>query len=270
VARSGLQPDDVAAAHARGRAAFPALDLDQATFAAHAARVAAGASVSALAAEDLFLASACLAGVPGAAAAFAARYGATIRGAIARIVRGADAADVEQRFIDTMLVAPQGSSGKLGAYGGRAALGRWLSVAAQRAALGWVRSHRAESNAREGAAAERELVGGSVGVETGYLKERYRATFEEVFKEALARRPERERMLLRLHLVNGVRVDQIGKMFQVSQPTASRWLAAAREAVLDDVKATLGSRLGIGSDELAALAGLVASRLDLSLSHVLG
>jgi RNA polymerase sigma-70 factor (ECF subfamily) len=270
VARAGLQHDDVAAAHARGRAAFPALNLDQGTFAAHLARVADGEAVATLAVEDLYLASACLAGVPGAAAAFAASHGTTIRGAIARIVRGADAADVERKFVDAMLFATDGSPGKLGAYGGRAPLGRWLSVSAQRAALGWVRSRRAESEARRAAAAESEVAGGPVGIETGYLKERYRAAFEEALKEALARRPERERMLLRLHLVNGVRVDQIGKMFQVSQPTASRWLAAARAAVLDDVKSTLGSRLGVGADELASLAGLVASRLDLSLSQVLG
>ena len=81
--------------------------------------------------------------------------------------------------------------------------------------------------------------------------------------------PSASGCLLRLHLVNGVTVDKIGKMFNVSQATASRWLAAAREIVLDDVQATLGERLGATPDELASLAGLVASRLDLSLSLLL-
>ena len=108
-----------------------------------------------------------------------------------------------------------------------------------------------------------------LGPETALLKERYRTAFEDALREALARVPERERVLLRLHLVNGVTVDKIGKMFDVSQATASRWLAAARKTVLDDVKATLGERLGATPDELASLAGLVASRLDLSLSLLL-
>jgi hypothetical protein len=66
-----------------------------------------------------------------------------------------------------------------------------------------------------------------------------------------------------------VSVEKIGKMFAVSQPTASRWLAAAREALLADIKTTLGARLGASSEELASLAGMVASRLDLSLSMIL-
>jgi hypothetical protein len=58
-------------------------------------------------------------------------------------------------------------------------------------------------------------------------------------------------------------------MFSVSQPTVSRWLAAAREKLLDDIKRALGARLGTSSAELASLAGMVASRLDLSLSALL-
>jgi RNA polymerase sigma-70 factor len=74
---------------------------------------------------------------------------------------------------------------------------------------------------------------------------------------------------LRLHLVNGVSAEKIGKMFSVSQPTISRWLAAAREKLLEDIKRDLGARLGTSSTELASLAGMVASRLDLSLSALL-
>jgi hypothetical protein len=39
----------------------------------------------------------------------------------------------------------------------------------------------------------------------------------------------------------------------------SRWLAAAREALLADVKATLAALLGTASDEIASLADLVAA-----------
>ena len=76
-------------------------------------------------------------------------------------------------------------------------------------------------------------------------------------------------MLLRLYLVNGLSVESIGKMYGVSQPTASRWLARARATLLEDVKGALGVRLGVSSQELASLAGLVASGLDLSLSELL-
>ena len=108
-----------------------------------------------------------------------------------------------------------------------------------------------------------------LGPETAYAKERYRTAFEDALKQALARMPDRERVLLRLHLVSGVTVDKIGKMFDVSQATASLWLAAARASVLEDVQSTLSQRLGATPEELASLAGMVASRLDLSLSLLL-
>ena len=238
---------DIAAATARGPRRVPrsAPSISDA-FAAHLTRAwrrdhanAAG-TLAALAIEDLYLACACLAQAPGAAAAFAARHGATIRGAIARIVRGADAAEVEQQFIDALLVGSATSPAKLDSYAGRAPLDRWVGVAAQRAALD-VAAQQPGGDTRARRARPRSRPPARLGLETGYLKERYRSAFEDALKHALARLPERERVLLRLHLVNGVSVDKIGKMFDVSQATASRWLAAARETVLDDIKATLAS-----------------------------
>ena len=263
----------LAAACARGHAAFGTLVLDDQTFAKHLARTiklggATPSSISTLAIEDLFLACACLAGVEGAAAAFSARHGATIRGTIARIVRGADNGEVEQQLVASLLVGSVAGPARIGSYAGKAPLDRWLGVAAQRAALMWLRENRTEARARDGAAAE-PAAGGDTHPEMAFLKDRYRGDFEQALKDSLARLPERERTLLRLHLVNGVSVEKIGQMFAVSQPTASRWLAAARETMLGDIKSTLGNRLGASSQELASLAGMVASRLDLSLSMLL-
>jgi RNA polymerase sigma-70 factor (ECF subfamily) len=264
----------LAAACARGHAAFGTLALDDQTFARHLARTikslagATPSSLSTLAIEDLFLACACLTGTEGAAAAFSVRHGATIRGTIARIVRGADNGEVEQQLVAGLLVGSAAGPARIGSYAGRAPLDRWLGVAAQRAALMWLRENRTEARARDGAAAE-PAAGGDTHPEMAFLKDRYRGDFEQALKESLARLPERERTLLRLHLVNGVSVEKIGQMFAVSQPTASRWLAAARETLLGDIKSTLGNRLGASSQELASLAGMVASRLDLSLSMLL-
>ena len=264
---------ELAAACARGRSAFGQIALDDRAFARHLARAikinaADPSSISALAVEDLYLTCACLAGSEGAVAAFNARHGATVRGAIARIVRGTDAGEIEQQLLNDLLVGSAASGPRIGSYAGKAPLDRWLGVSAQRAALMWLRENKTEARARDGAAAE-PGASGNTHPEMAFLKERYRSDFERALKEALERLPERERTLLRLHIVNGVSVEKIGKMFAVSQPTASRWLAAARVALLDDIKATLGNRLGASSGELASLAGMVASRLDLSLSMLL-
>jgi len=264
------------AACARGRAAFPQLGLDEAAFAAYLGRVGRLGetdvrALDSLPVEDLYLACACLAGAAGAAALFEARYGATIRGAITRIVGAADMDEAHQQLLQSLLVGGSGSAPsapKIGSYAGKAPLERWLGVSARRAALMWLRENRSERNAREAAGAE-PAVGAHTHPETAYMKEKYRRAFEEALAQALERLPEQERALLRLHLVNGVSLEKIGTMFSVSQPTASRWLAAARTKLLDDVKQTLAPRLGTSSAELASLAGMVASRIDLSLSTLL-
>jgi RNA polymerase sigma-70 factor (ECF subfamily) len=270
MAASSLPEEAMRAAVIRARAAIPDIVLDEEAFARHLTSIAGGSSsaeVSALAIEDLYLACACVAGAPGSVAAFTARHGEGVRNAIARVVRGADAAEIEQRILEDLLVGATDGPPKLASYAGRAPLERWLGVAAHRAALMWLRENRAEGRAREGAASQ--PAAGDAQPEVGLLKERYRGEFAQALKQALSRAPDRDRVLLRLHFVNALTLEAIGKMYGVSQPTASRWLAAAREGLLDEIKATLTERLGASSGELASLAALVASRLDLSLSLLL-
>ena len=65
-------------------------------------------------------------------------------------------------------------------------------------------------------------------------RERYRADFEQALQAALERMPARDRALLRLHLIGGMTVENVGRMFGIAQPTASRQLAKARTALLKD------------------------------------
>jgi RNA polymerase sigma-70 factor, ECF subfamily len=256
------------AAWERGRAGNPTLALDQATFAAHLAKLAGGdaAIIDGLALEDVFLVCACLAGLQGAIEELHRRHGEHIRSALAGYVSASDAAELQQQLMNSLVVGAPGSPPKLASYGGRAPLERWLRVTSQRAALMWMRSGKAEARARQGAAAEPRS---TTHPEVAYMKDRYREAFEHALEQALGRVSERDRALLRLHVVSGLSVERVGKMFGVSQPTASRWLAQAREALLADVKATLQAQFGAESQEIASLAGLVASRLDLSLSQLL-
>lgn len=270
---AGLEAE-LSAACETGRTGLRAIGLavDDETFSRHLGRVVArnkgpAASIAGLAIADLYLACTCQLRLPGAARELRARHGATIRLAIARIVPGADGAEIEQQLLDSLLVGSTTSAPKIGTYGGQAPLDRWLQVSAQRAALMWLRADQAEGRARRGAAAEPQL--DRPHPEMAYLKARYRDDFEQALKGALGRVGERERVLLRLHLVKGLSAENIGKMYGVSQPTAWRWLARAREALLDDVKTELGERLGVSQGEMASLAVLVASGLDLSLSQLL-
>ena len=264
---------ELATACARGRAAFAHVALDDRTFVKHLARVLekdgqAGATVSSLALEDLYLACACVEGCAEAMATFAARYSGTIRDSIGRIISGAESEDVREQLIQALLVGSASGPPKIGTYSGRAALERWIGVAARRAALMWLRENQAEVRARRASAAE-PVATNAASVESEYIKERYRGEFEQALSEALERLPERQRVLLRLYMVNGVTVERMATMFNVGKATISRWLAAARGTLLDDIKEALRKRLGTSSDELASLARMVASRLEVTLPVVL-
>ena len=235
----------LADACARGRAAFPALAYDDATFVADLGRVVQTSdpnAVAVLAIEDLFLIGACLAHVPGAFKTFRGRYRETIRSAVGRLVPAGEVDELEQYLLDQMLMGSVTAAPKIRGFAGRAPLDRWIAVAAHRAALIWLREHKTEARARSRAARE-PSPGGDAYPEAAFLKDRYRDDFQQAMADALKRLPEHERVVLRLHFLNGVSLEA-GKMFGVSQPTVSRWLAAAREALRDDIKRTLGARLG--------------------------
>jgi len=264
---------ELATACARGRAAFAQVALDDRTFVRYLARLLekdgqAGAAVSSLALEDLYLACACVEGCGEAVAAFAARYRDTIRDSIGRIISGAESEDVREQLIQGLLLGSPAGPPKIGTYSGRAALERWVGVAARRAALMRLRQNQAEMRVRRASAAD-PVARNNVSLETSYIKERYRGEFEQALSEALTRLPERQQVLLRLYMVNGVTVERIGTMFKVGKATVSRWMAAARSTLLDDIKETLRNRLGTSSDELASLARMVASRLEVTLPSVL-
>ena len=264
---------ELAVACARGRAAFAQIALDDRRFVRHLARVVKRESrdagvLSALAIEDLYLACACLEGDAAAAATFRARYRPAIHEAVSGIVSPADAEDVREQFVQDLFVGTESGGPKIASYSGKASLVRWVGVAARRAALMWLRKNQAEGRVRRAVAVE-TAAKDDPSAESAYIKERYRGEFERALTEALRRLPERDRVVLRLSLVNGVSADKIGTMFKVSQSTVSRWLSAARSTLLDDVKETLRRRLDASSDELASLARMVASRLDLTLPSFL-
>ena len=264
-------PADILAACARGREAFAEIPLDDETFARHLARavirMSDGIALSALIAEDLYLACACLVGAHGAANALITLHGAVIRRAIARTAPKPNAEEIEQGLLADLLVGSTGRPPEIGTYAGRAPLARWLEVVAQRSALLWLRSERARATVAVRAGLEPLL--GATPIDAALFRERYRDDFEQSLKEALKRAPDQDRSVLRLHMVNNVSVERIGKMLGVAQSTASRWLTKARKNVLADLKSILGQRLGIAPAEVESLADLFASRLDLSISQLL-
>jgi RNA polymerase sigma-70 factor (ECF subfamily) len=77
----------------------------------------------------------------------------------------------------------------------------------------------------------------------------------------------RDRSMLRFHLIDGLSIDQIGKLESVHRATAARWIAAARKKIHDAVRADLRRQMKLTRAELESLIRVVRSRLDFSVKR---
>jgi RNA polymerase sigma-70 factor (ECF subfamily) len=251
---------------ARGEAAHPELRVPREDFSAHLARCGANVSGdgSPVHAEDLYLACACVRGDERAAEELLATYEKSLVTTLKKIDSSkVFLEDVRQRLWDALLVGTMSTPPRLSLYSGHGALGAWLAVAAQRVALMARRHEAAEERARRGA---EEADVALQDPELAFIKERYRDQFRAATQKALETLDDRERMIFRLHLVDGVTVERIAGVYGVSHSTISRWFATAREKVIAEVRRVLGEDLQMATSDFDSLRKLIVSQLDVSLS----
>lgn len=263
-----------AAWRARGRAAFPALDVDEAGFARYLdgileARAQRSGEMEDRAVEDLYLAYACISGVEGAVAAFEATCASAIRAALSGATASvAERDEIEQQLRTELLVGSPRSAAKIRSYRGEATLARFAAVAARRMAISMSRTKQVEARARQAMSVGSVLTWSDPAI--AMAKERYRDQFRCALEDAIGLLAPRERLLLRLHLVEGATTRKIAQMYHVSQPTASRWVESARQHVGAETERLLRKRLHLTPAEIRSLARLIQSQLELSLSGLLG
>jgi RNA polymerase sigma-70 factor (ECF subfamily) len=244
---------------ARGHAAHPSFAVDDEVFVTHLARCGArlDGPVEDVRAEDLFLACACLVGIPEAVEHLWQTYRLKIAGYIHRFGNDAFYLDeVERQLWDTLLFGPDGTP-RLATYAGTGALERWIGISAQRIAMMMMRHEDVTARAHEELAAEARLV--SLDPELEAIKFQYREPFQRALQAAIAGLDARDKTVYRMHLVDGLTLDRIGKAYGVHHTTVLRWLEAARERVLAGAKQRLRAELEIepprGSRRLHWLRG---------------
>jgi RNA polymerase sigma-70 factor (ECF subfamily) len=203
--------------------------------------------------EDLFLARACLDRDAAALRIFEATYVAQVRSYVARFSFAAsDVAEVEQLMRVRLLAGP---SPKLALYTGAGPLARWVRVAAVRVAVNFIAS-RPERPAPEVSPedapaadlphAEEELV-------DLLMTARHRDLVREALGEALASLAEQEKTVLRMHLLDGVAVENIARAFAVHRATIARWLGNILARVADVMNARLSLQLGATAPQVRSL-----------------
>jgi RNA polymerase sigma-70 factor (ECF subfamily) len=248
----------------RCRAAWPTFTVAPDVFTAHVAQAAKGQPLSALRAEDLYLACACAQKEPRAIAAFEGKYLPEVPSYVGQIDRTPAFVDeVSQQLREKLFVAADGARPKICDYTGKGPLGAWLRVVAVRIALN-LRRRPKQTVEAEGDNAP-VLRSPNPDPELDYLKTRYKKEFKEAFQATLAELSGDERSVLKMHYIDGLNIDEIGTAYRVHRSTVARWLASSRDKIMEETKKRLTDRLKIQGSEVESIIGLVRSQLDVSI-----
>ena len=101
------------------------------------------------------------------------------------------------------------------------------------------------------------------------MKETYRREFNASLERALDSLTARQRNLLRQQYIDGLSIDELGRLYGVHRATAARWAQAARLALIDATRQILDERLALTDSEFRSLVRLVISQLELRLDSEL-
>lgn len=256
--------DALERAYEAGRSAWPNVALSATQFAAALDGIEAGEGLD-LWPGDFYLAAAAAAGD---LAAIATIERECIVPAIPRLRRIATSSDeIEEALQATRERLFVGPRPKIGVYAGTSPLKQWVQLAAVRAVIDLRRSRHATREV-VGTSRATELLDQSVDPATSLLKERYRPEFEAALKAQIAKLDQRDRAILKLHLLEGVSVEKIATMRSVHRVTIARWLWKASDTMLEGVREYFLERHGLIPGECDSLLRLVRSQLTLDWNRV--
>lgn len=265
--------EQLAGACAAAEAAWPAVRVEREGFVRHLASSAlegepAGASLSRFVVADLYLAYAASRGDGAALAALDALIVRATQSAVARFRRSSAFADeVCQAVREALLLVRDGGPPRIADYAGHGSLMAWLRVTALRKALTLVRRRDpSDASLDEG---HDDFVHFGADPALAQLQERYGPRFKAAFQEGLRALSDRERTLLRLSLIDDLSVAEIAPIYGVHRATVARWIAQAKERVIDRAREVLTAGAAMSRDEFESMALLLRSQLDLSLDRLL-
>lgn len=190
-----------------------------------------------------------------------------VRSAVARVRASDDVrAEVSALLSERMLVGGGGRP-RLLDYRGRAPLAAWVRVAAVRATLDLRKKKEPELAPTSRSSPDLVAEGDP---ELLHMQEKYGEAFRAAFAEAFAELGDGDRAVLRMTVVEGLGIDGVAGVLGVHRATAARWAAQARETLAARTQEIVAARLGLDPSELASVARMCDSVIDLSIVRVLG
>lgn len=251
----------------QGRTAWPSVVLEPTWVAEHAGRVVGAVDPSHLElvhGDGLHLACGIARRHSPALEAFEVTYVARVGEYVIRLATDPSMVASVQQHLRQAVVLGLGGSPKIYEYSGRGSLGGWVRMVAIRMAL----------NARRGATVETERISAwaerapsaALDPELALVRAQAREAFEAAFRGALAALEARERTLLRLHYVEGLTMDQLAPMFQMSRSSVARRIDAVRRDILASTTQRLRDDLRLSPSEVKSLLAGADSQLQRNLS----
>lgn len=170
--------------------------------------------------------------------------------------------ETRQRLRAMLIVDHNGRGPLLAQYGGRGALRRWIRVVAAREAGKTWRADTAAMPVEDDALFD--ALAPPTDPALSAVKKDAAAAFKRAFVAALADLDRKDRTLLKLHLLDGLSIDELAPMHAVHRATVARWIAAAKDTVLSTTRRTLMKDLALDAQEVDSLIALVQSRIELT------
>ncbi len=257
--------DPVEAAWRRCGAARPAVSVPLARFRAQLdahrpAELALAEQLATWCLDDIYLVCGCVMGLPAAIAAIEREIVPIIDAALATWDR-AVVDETRQRLRAMLMVDHAGRGPLLAQYSGRGALRRWVRVVAAREAGKTRREDLAETPIDDDALFD--VLAPPNDPVVSAIKRDAAAAFKTAFVAALGELERRERAALRLHVLDGLTIDDIAPMYGVHRATVARWISNAKQVVLDKTRRKLMHDLRLEGDAVDSLIRLVQSRIEL-------
>jgi len=256
------------------RAAWPQLALSTEAFlpevaARLPAELPAGTLLDDARAADLFLATACGVGDTQAMAAFEADLFPEIDAALRSMeLRASMIDEVKQLLRIELFVHEPERRALITQYAARGSLRGWLRSVAVRKAMRLKHQEKRVGSLEDEAMLA--VPSGQGGPELEHFRRGYGAAFKAAFSAALTALPPRERGLLRQHFLDGLNIDELGRLHCVHRATVARWIVGARAALLEHIRAHMRQATGVASvRELDSLLKLVRSQTSLSIRRLL-
>ncbi len=264
------------------KASWPQLATQDAAFlrhlGEHLAKDEPFEALDKVAAADLYLACGCAHGEPAAIAAFKRTLWPALRAAVRLKASHEQVDDLCQQLMEKLFVASAERPATIGKYSGQGKLSTWIQVVAIRHVQEHLRKQHRRAKAAPGAAdsghdrqaemlIERAIASDDPELET--LKQRYRKELKQAFQRAFAELSVRQRNLLRQEFLDGLSIDQLGKMYGVHRATAARWRVACRATLLERTHQILASEFKLRERDMGSIVAMIESQLDVSLSRLL-